>query len=636
MCGIAGMFHFDQHLPINRSHLTAMTTAIAHRGPDADGFYVSGGIGLGHRRLSIIDLSTGDQPLSNEDGTVWVIFNGEIYNFAGIRTELERAGHRFRTQTDTEVIVHAYEEWGERSVERFRGMFAYAIWDEPRRRLLLVRDRVGIKPLYYSVSATGVTFGSEIKAILEDPRVSREWSPDALDSYLALQYVPCPNTIYRSISKLPAGHLLVAADGNVSVRQYWDLTMTGDGDPAREDEYLERLDALVSESVRLRLLSDVPLGAFLSGGIDSSVVVAAMAAVSPSQVVTTSVGFDDQAFNELAHARAVARHLNTRSHERVVTSEIVTLLPKLAWHLDEPFADSSAVPTYHVSAAAREQVTVALSGDGGDELWAGYPWHKVEQWEHAARRWLGPLGGRVVGALARSVPLAVMGARSLRYLALSPADACARKHSYTQFDAGARAALYSGDFARAVRDADPLASFRRAYETCPSSDPLDRTMYVDVKTYLVDDILTKVDKMSMAVGLEARVPLLDHELLEFAATVPVSLKLRNGRSKYLLRRLLERRVPRDIVDRPKHGFTAPIGEWLRGPLAPMVDALLLDGRMKSRGVFDPSAVERLWREHRTGPQDHRHRLWSLVMLELWFRQFADVAAVRPATAGAAA
>jgi asparagine synthase (glutamine-hydrolysing) len=360
-----------------------------------------------------------------------------------------------------------------------------------------------------------------------------------------------------------------------------------------------------------------------------------MATVSPSQVITTSVGFDDHAFNELAHARAVARHLNTRSHERMVTSDIVTLLPKLAWHLDEPFADSSAVPTYYVSAAAREHVTVALSGDGGDELWAGYQWHRVEQWEHAARRWLGPLGGRVAGSLARRVPLALKGTRSLRHLALSPADACARKHSYTQFDAGARAALYSGDFADAVRDSDPLAGFRRAYERCPSSDPLDRTMYVDVKTYLVDDILTKVDKMSMAVALEARVPLLDHKLLEFAATVPVALKLRNGRSKYLLRRLLERRVPKAIVDRPKHGFTAPIGEWLRGPLAPMVDALLIDGRMKNRGVFDSAAVERLWREHRSGSQDHRHRLWSLVMLELWFRQFADMPAVH-AAAGAAA
>jgi asparagine synthase (glutamine-hydrolysing) len=623
MCGIAGKYNFDPEQPIDRERLAAMTAVIAHRGPDADGFYITGGLGLGFRRLSIIDLSTGDQPLANEDGTIRVVFNGEIYNFADIRSQLEADGHRFRTRSDTEVIVHAYEQWGDACVDRLRGMFGFALWDEPRRRLLLVRDRLGIKPVYYGVTASGLTFGSEIKALLEDPDIPREWSPEALDAYLALQYVPCPRTMYSAIWKLPPGHLLVAENHRVSVRRYWDLTFTGDGDAAKEEEYLERLDTLVTESVRLRLLADVPLGAFLSGGIDSSAVVAAMVHSCSSRVVTTSVGFDEHAYDELEYARAVAAHLGTESHEQIVRPDIVDLLPKLAWHFDEPFADSSAVPTYYVSQAARAHVTVALSGDGGDEMWAGYARHRVEQSEANVRRWLGPAAGRTAGRIAERLPLGMKGIRSLRHLALSPADASARKHAYGLFDGQTRGAMYSPEFAATVQDADPFAGFRLAYDSCPSPDPLDRALYMDVKTYLVDDILTKVDRMSMAVSLEARVPLLDHKLLEFAATVPTSLKLKNGRSKYLLRRLLEKRIPKAIVDRPKHGFEAPIGQWLRGPLAPMVDSLLGDRRFHSRGVFDTRAVARLWHEHRSGSRDHRHRLWSLVMLELWFREFAD-------------
>src|SRR5581483_11753392 len=332
MCGIAGKFNFDPTHPIDRARLVAMTTVVSHRGPDADGFYVGDSVGLGHRRLSIIDLSTGDQPLCNEDGSVWVVFNGEIYNFAEVREQLLQAGHRFRTHSDTEVIVHAYEQWGVDAVERFRGMFALAIWDDARRRLVLVRDRLGVKPLHYSVNPGGVTFGSEIKSLLEDPDVPRAWSAEALDAYLTLCYIPAPRTIYQNIWKLPAGHLLVAEDGRVRIRRYWDLTFTGDGDDAREAEYLDRLEALVDESVRLRLLSDVPLGAFLSGGIDSSLVVASMVRQSTARVVTTSVGFDDQAFNELEYARTVADRLGTESHEEIVKPEIVDLLPKLAWH----------------------------------------------------------------------------------------------------------------------------------------------------------------------------------------------------------------------------------------------------------------------------------------------------------------
>jgi asparagine synthase (glutamine-hydrolysing) len=625
MCGIAGRFNYDPGQPVDRDVLVAMTDAVTHRGPDAAGYYHAPGIGLGHRRLSVIDLSTGDQPLSNEDGSVQVIFNGEIYNFADVRAELIARGHTFRTSSDTEIIVHGYEEWGERCVGRFRGMFAFAIWDGGARRLLLGRDRLGVKPLYYAeVPGVGIVFGSEIKSLLEDPDVPREWRPEALDAYLTLLYVPAPDTIYRAVQKLPPGHTLVAERGRIRLSRYWDLPFTGDGDPAREGEYLEELDALLREAVGLRLVSDVPLGAFLSGGIDSSLVVSYMKQASDAPPVTIAVGFDHAAYDEVRHAETVARHLGCEFHPLTASPRIDDLLPKLAWHFDEPFADSSAVPTYYVSKAARELVTVALSGDGGDEFWAGYARHRVEHWEQRVRGTLGP-ASHAAAWLGRALPLSVKGARSLRHLAWAPDQAYALKHAYGMFEPNAKTRLYSPDFAHSVRHADAFSSLRDAYAACPSNDPIDRAMYVDARTYMIDDVLTKVDRMSMAVSLEAREPLLDHKLLEFAARVPSTLKLKNGRTKYLLRRVLERYVPREIVERPKSGFAAPIGEWLKGPLAGLTSDLLLDGRLRERGIFEPREVSRLWEEHRTGRADHPHRLWQLVMLELWFRQFVDPA-----------
>ena len=631
MCGIAGRFNYSAADPIDPQVLASMTDVIAHRGPDAAGYYRAPGIGLGHRRLSIIDLATGDQPLANEDGTIQTVFNGEIYNFAEVRAELVAKGHRFRTSSDTEIIVHGYEEWGDRCVDRFRGMFALAVWDEPRRRLLLVRDRLGVKPLYYAeIPGRGVVFGSEIKSLLEDPAVPRDWRPEAIDAYLTLLYIPAPDTVYRGIRKLPAGHILVAEKGRTRVSQYWDLEFTGEGDAAREDEYLDELDRLLREAVGLRLISDVPLGAFLSGGIDSSAVVAYMKEASGTPPVTIAVGFDDRAFDEIEHAETVAKHLGCDFHPLVANPEVEDLLPKLAWHFDEPFADSSAVPTYYVSKAARQLVTVALSGDGGDELWAGYARHRVQRWEQRARASLGP-AARAAGLLAHALPLSLKGARSLRYLAIGPDSAYALKHAYGHFEPNAKRRLYSADFAETVRHADPFAVFREAYQRCPSANPVDKALYVDARTYMIDDVLTKVDRMSMAVSLEAREPLLDHKLLEFAARVPVSLKLKNGRTKYLLRRILDRRVPRSITDRTKRGFAAPIGRWLRGPLASMTAELLLDGRLRDRGIFDQQEVSRIWQEHRAGRAEHPHRLWQLVMLELWFRQFIDSAPARSRT-----
>ena len=624
MCGIAGRFNFDAAHPVDRTQLMAMTDAVLHRGPDAGGYYLDGAIGLGHRRLSIIDLATGDQPIGNEDGTVQVIFNGEIYNFAEVRRELLGHGHRFRTNSDTEVIAHGYEQWGERCVDRFRGMFAFAVWDARARRLLLARDRLGVKPLYYAEVPGGIVFGSEIKSLLEDPQVPREWRADALDAYLTLLYIPAPDTIYRGIHKLPPAHVLVAERGQVRISRYWDLEFTGAGDERREADYLEELDAHLREAVGLRMISDVPLGAFLSGGIDSSTVVAYMVEASSQPPVTISVGFEHQAFDEVEHAETVARHLGCEFHALTASPRVDELLPKLAWHFDEPFADSSAVPTYYVSKAARQLVTVALSGDGGDELWAGYTRHRVEHWEHRVRGALGP-ATRAAGWLGQALPLSVKGARSLRHLAVDPDQAYALKHAYGMFEPGAKTQLYSGDFRRRVNGYDALAPFRDAYHACASNDPLDRSMYADARTYMIDDVLTKVDRMSMAVSLEAREPLLDHKLLEFAARVPASLKLKDGQSKYLLRRVLEKRVPRAITERKKSGFAAPIAEWLRGPLAPMANELLLDGRLRDRGIFNDREVNRLWHEHRTRHADHEHRLWQLVMLELWFREFIDKA-----------
>jgi asparagine synthase (glutamine-hydrolysing) len=635
MCGIAGRFNYDARQPVDRGILEAMTDAVWHRGPDAGGFYHGPGVGLGHRRLSIIDLATGDQPLGNEDGAIQVVFNGEIYNFAEVRAELTARGHRFRTSSDTEIIVHGYEQWGERCVDRFRGMFAFAVWDGNARRLLLARDRLGVKPLYYAeLPGEGLVFGSEIKSLLQDPAVAREWRPEAIDAYLTLLYVPAPDTIYRAIRKLPPAHTLVADASGIRVSRYWDLEFTGTGAAAREEEYLEELDALLREAVGLRLISDVPLGAFLSGGIDSSTVVAYMKEASSSPPVTIAVGFNNREFDEVEHAETVARHLGCDFHALVANPDVEDLLPKLAWHFDEPFADSSAVPTYYVSKAARGLVTVALSGDGGDELWAGYARHRVEQWEQRARAALGPASA-VAGWLGHALPLSIKGARSLRHLSTAPDQAYALKHAYGMFEPGAKDRLYAPEFARAVSHADPFQSFRDAWHHCGASDPMDRALYVDARTYMIDDVLTKVDRMSMAVSLEAREPLLDHKLLEFAARVPMALKLKGGQTKYLLRRVLDRKVPRSIVERAKRGFEAPIGEWLRGPLAGMTHELLLDGRLRDRGVLDQREVSRLWDEHRTRRAEHPHRLWQLVMLELWFRQFIDTAptaAERPAVA----
>jgi len=607
--------------PVERELLRRMTSVLAHRGPDGEGLYLDGPAGLGHRRLSIIDLAGGAQPIANEDRTVWVICNGEIYNFRELRAGLLARGHRFATGSDSETIVHLYEERGEDCVQDLNGMFAFALWDSSRRRLLLARDRLGKKPLYYAHRPGGaLAFGSELKAVLADPEVSRAIDLEALDRYLSLLYVPAPQTIFRHVRKLPAGHLLVADARGVTIREYWDVRFA-DGPRRPTREYADELRDLLRRAVSDRMVSDVPLGAFLSGGLDSSTVVALMADLSERPVVTASVGFRESDHDERPSARLVAHRFGCDARESEVTPEIRDLLPKLVWHFDEPFADSSAVPTYYVSKVAREHVTVALSGDGGDELFAGYARHFWDRWEARARRLARPV--LAVRALARWWPETMRGKNALLHLGMTQGEACVRKHSSELFRDAAKRSLYGEDLAAATASFDPLAVHRAYYERCDARDPLDRSLYVDLKTYLADDILVKVDRMSMAHALEVRAPFLDHRVVEFVAALPADLKLRGRTTKFILREAMRPVLPGAVLTKPKHGFTAPISRWLGGELRDMVEDLLFEPRAEQRGWFNPRTVKQIWADHHEGVRDASHQLWLLLVLELWCRAFVD-------------
>jgi asparagine synthase (glutamine-hydrolysing) len=621
MCGIAGYYNLDGK-PADRLLLSRMASTMVHRGPDDEGFYVGGPFGMTMRRLSIIDLGAGHQPLCNEDGSIWVVLNGEIYNYVELREELRARGHRFKTASDTEVIVHLYEELGEACVQPLRGMFAFAVWDERSQSLLLARDRVGKKPLYYAFRpGRALVFASELKAVLEDDAVDRAIDLEALDQYVSLLYVPSPASIFQAVRKLPPGHSLVCTPQGVTVKKYWDIPLPHDG--LEPDEVPERFRELLTEAVKIRLRSDVPVGAFLSGGVDSSLVVAAMAKLMGRPVVTTSVGFRDAGYSELPYARIVARHIGSEHHERLVAPPRPELIETLAWHLDEPFADSSAVPTYFVSMAAREHVTVALSGDGGDELFAGYARHRNEGIEHAIRRTVGRLGGRALAQAAALLPDRMKGRNALRDLALSPEEACAKKFYFTRQVPRLKGALYGPRLWEAAATFDPLAPFRRAFRQAEGTDPVSRILHVDLTTYLCDDILVKVDRMSMAHSLEVRAPLLDHKLVEFVASLPPAWKLKGGITKVLLRTVLDGAVPREAFDRPKHGFISPIGGWLRHDLAGYAEDTICSRRATERGYFDPKAVRALWTAHRDGRGNFEHEIWMLLMLEVWHRTFVD-------------
>jgi len=624
MCGIAGKYNLDGR-PADAQLLSRMASLIRHRGPDDEGVYIDGPLGMTMRRLSIIDVASGHQPICNEDGSIWIVFNGEIYNYVELYAELVARGHRFKTQSDTEVIVHLYEEYGQECLQYLRGMFAFALWDAKARRLFIARDRLGKKPLFYALlPGRTFVFASELKALLQDGDVERSIDLEALNQYLGLLYIPAPACILKAVRKLPAGHFLVCDPDGVRVGKYWEIPLE---QPAPPPDPLERFREILSDAVKIRLRSDVPLGAFLSGGIDSTTVVTTMAQQLQRPVVTASIGFKHEGYNELPHARAVAERLGTEHHERWVTAPSADLIDTILWHLDEPFADSSAIPTYFVSKAAREHVTVALSGDGGDELFGGYSRHRIEALEYRIRRAVGPLGAKMLGGIAGLLPSNLRGRNVLARVALADDEACARKFQADSHVPECKAELYSPALKAETASFDELAPFRQAFRLAEGLDPLSRIMFVDVKTYLADDILTKVDRMSMAHSLEVRVPLLDHKLVEFAVSLPPSLKVAGDVTKILLRQVLNGDTPQQVLTREKHGFISPIGQWLRGELAGYVEETLFSARARERGYFDAATVRRHWDEHRQGRRNREHEIWMLLGLEVWHRLYVDGATV---------
>ncbi|MBI1852946.1 MAG: asparagine synthase (glutamine-hydrolyzing) [Planctomycetes bacterium] len=624
MCGIAGIVYRDRDRSPDERTLVAMRDTLAHRGPDGVGVWRRGPAGLAHRRLAIIDVAGGAQPVENEDGSIAITFNGQIYNYRELREGLVARGHRFRTQCDTEVIVHLYEEEGERCVEKLRGMFAFAIWDAHRNRLLLARDRLGIKPLYWRLDDESLTFGSELKAILAALATPPAIDHTAILDYLVFLYVPAPKTIFREIQKLPPGHTLTLDSRGATLRKYWDVRFE-ENPTIGIEEAAERLRELIDESVRIRLMSEVPLGAFLSGGLDSSAVVASMVRASSSPVKTSSVGFRESAFDELPFARLVADRLGTDHHESIVSAEAARAIELLAPHYDEPFADSSAVPTYHLSRVTRERVTVALSGDGGDENFAGYRRYRFDLLEGRLRSLVpSPLRRPILGGLAAIYPKADWLPRPLRAKTFLAHAGDTAERAYYDSVAGVSESfarsLLSADVRRQLDGYTPFRAFESHFRAAGTSDPLARLLYVDLKTYLPDDILTKVDRASMAHSLEVRVPLLDHVLVEFAATLPSRMKLSGSRSKVVLKRAVARDLPSDIVDRRKQGFSIPLAAWLRGELRERAEEGLAS--LGSSGLFDPAALRSCLDRHVRGTRDHATPLWALISFDAWARRFA--------------
>ena len=637
MCGIAGISYFESDRPVDQRVLDRMTDVLAHRGPDGRGTHVDGSSGLGHRRLAIIDLSAAAaQPLANEDGSVLVAVNGEIYNFRELRDELVGRGHAFRSRSDSEVLVHMYEEAGDRFVERLRGMFAFALWDARRRRWLLARDRFGQKPLYYRLTERTLHFGSEVKAILQDPDVPRQADLRSLDAYLTYGYVPAPSTAFTGIRKLLPGHLLtVEADGRHELRRYWRLRLSPKEPAAvtarsrRQAE--DRVLGLLDESTRLRMISDVPLGALLSGGIDSSAVVASMCAArsgDSGSVKTFSLGFREPSYDESAYAAEVAQHLGTDHHRLELTAEAFAGLERIAWHYGEPFADPSCLPTFAVTALARRHVTVALTGDGADELFCGYRRYAAVRLEEEVRALPAPLR-----ALARSPTMTGLLRRTRRRALAVELDrsrncrGLAVAHGYVArlqaLDGGLKTRLYDGGFAERVDGWNACLPLLRAIARSDGEALAERCAHADVLTYLPDDILVKVDVASMAHGLECRAPLLDHVLAEYVASLPFGLKMRRLNRKAVLKGAVADRLPQRTLTRGKRGFNVPLRSWFRGSLEALLRETLLSRRASERGYFTRSAVEGMIDEHGRGVSDHQGVLFCLLMLELWHRLWID-------------
>jgi len=626
MCGIVGIWDSRSTRPIARELVMRMNESQHHRGPDETGVHLAPGVGLGHKRLSIIDLATGQQPLFNEDRSVVIVFNGEIYNYRDLIPQLSALGHTFRTRSDTEVIVHAWEQWGEACVDRLRGMFAFAVWDENRQTLFLARDRLGVKPLFYASLPDGTwLFGSELKALLVHGGLKREIDPRSVDDYFTLGYVPEPRTIFTSAHKLPPGHTLTLRRGQPAppTRRYWDVRFSGDNPISADDAQAELVHRL-QESVRLRMISEVPLGAFLSGGVDSSAVVAMMAAQTGEPVNTCSISFDDPKFDETRFAQQVADRYATRHFVDRVETDDFGLIDTLAGLYDEPYADSSAIPTYRVCQLARRHVTVALSGDGGDESFGGYRRYLLHLNEERFRSAM-PLGLRqpLFGTLARIYPKADWAPRFVRakstFQALARSTVDAYMHSVSIFRDDMRPHLYSAAFKRRLAGYRTAELFHDHAARAQTDDPLSLIQYLDLQTYLVGDINTKVDRASMAHALEVREPLMDHPLVEWLASLPSNLKVRGGEGKWLLKKSMAPHLPHDLMYRPKMGFAVPLVRWFRGPLRERVRRCLLEGELGSTGIFERTYIEHLIDAHTSGRREYSGPLWSLMMFEAFLR-----------------
>src|SRR5579872_287887 len=623
MCGIAGLIGREGET-VTVEQVKRMTDRIVHRGPDDEGIYAKGNVGLGMRRLSIIDLAGGQQPIFNEDGSVVVVYNGEIYNFLELRQELASRGHKFRTHSDTEMIVHLYEEMGADCVTRLRGMFAIALYDVKRDSLLLARDRLGKKPLYYALHEGRFFFGSEIKAMLAAAPELAEVNPEGVLQFFYYGYIPDPYSAFRGIQKLASGYLAEYKGRELKVRQYWDVPAYGVNDPGSDEACLEEMERRLAEAVRLRMISDVPLGALLSGGVDSSIVVALMARESSAPVKTFSIGFSKADFNEGEYARVAAERFGTEHHELVVDPDITETLNRLTGMMEEPFGDSSMIPTFYVSEMARRHVTVALSGDGGDELFAGYDRYVVNlkrQRFEVIPNWVGEAFRNHVYP---RLPLDVKGRKLAWNITLKSRDRYLDGVSFfpaVERDRG----IFSDDFAaNARRLSDPFRQFENYYDQAPASDLLSRLMYLDTKTYLTGDILTKVDRMSMANSLEMRCPILDHVFVEWVAGLPVKYKYRNGTRKFLFKQLAQRLgIPSQLLNRPKQGFSLPLVHWMRHELKDGLMQILLEPRTVQRGYFKPQGIRSLLDEHFRGRRNHAGVLWMLLVFELWHRNFLE-------------
>ena len=627
MCGICGKLTFRGEQTVSPALVKAMADTIYHRGPDDEGYYVSGPVGLGFRRLSIIDLKTGHQPLSNEDGTIWIIFNGEIYNYLELRGLLLSKGHVFKTSTDTEVIVHLYEEFGPECLQKLRGMFGFAIWDGNTKSLFLARDRVGIKPVYYCLTTTSLIFASEIKAILADPSIRREIAPELIDRFLTLKYVPGEETLLKGIQKLAPGHYLLVKNGNPVVRQYWDLQF----EESRRNTSLEEAESallnLLTETVEMHMIADVPVGVLLSGGVDSTGVLSLAVNETQQKISTFTVGFaGKEVADERPYAKLAAQTYGTQHYDMTISAEdFAAFMPRYVWHMEEPVCEPPAIAMYYVSKLARNYVTVLLSGEGGDEAFAGYSNYRNLVWLERIKRGISPLNGAVAQGLSVANSLVHMPrmAKYVRLMTNTFPDYYASRTSmaYRRVRNGL-SRLYSADFAPSIDREHSLEPLRRLQAHVKGQNTLDAMLYIDTKTWLPDDLLIKADKMTMANSIELRVPLLDHQVLEFAASLPPSFKLKGFTGKYLLKKALSNRIPKEIRNRKKAGFPVPYGSWLRNDLKDLVWTVLTDRKTLNRGYFRKDAVEKLLQENSNGC-DYSKDIFSLLSLELWQRTFLD-------------